>query len=183
GCMWRKRNRDKSGKSSEQAQAEKIAELTESRRAIADAYVVERSRIERDLHDGTQQYLGAASIKLGEALLDAPADVAEVINAAQQDLNKGLEALRKTVHAIHPEYLAELGLVAPVKEMAAGHGHHVSGSGPHLLPQLSPSVLAAGDFFCAEALTNAAKHAPGAEVAILLIADHRLHITVVEHGT
>ena len=81
--MWRKRNRDKSGKSSEQAQAEKIAELTKSRRAIADAYEVERSRIERDLHDGTQQYLVAASIKLGEALLDAPADVAELINAAQ----------------------------------------------------------------------------------------------------
>lgn len=180
--MWRKRNRDKSGKSSEQAQAEKIAELTKSRRAIADAYEVERSRIERDLHDGTQQYLVAASIKLGEALLDAPADVTELINAAQQDLNKGLEALRKTVHGIHPQVLAERGLVAAVKDMAAGYGPHVLVSAPHPLPQLSPSVLAAGYFFCAEALTNAAKHAPGAEVSVLLIADQHLHITVVDQG-
>ena len=56
----------------EQQQAQKIAQLTASRRAIADAYEVERARIERDLHDGAQQYLVAASMKLGEALLDAP---------------------------------------------------------------------------------------------------------------
>src|SRR5699024_2474465 len=57
GCMWRKRKRHAKGTTHEQIQAEKIAELTKSRRAIADAYEVERSRIERDLHDGTQQYL------------------------------------------------------------------------------------------------------------------------------
>ena len=56
----------------EQQQAQQIAQLTASRRAIADAYEVERARIERDLHDGAQQYLVAASMKLGEALLDAP---------------------------------------------------------------------------------------------------------------
>ena len=101
--MWRKRNRAKTGGTSEQAQAEKIAELTKSGRAIADAYEVERSRIERDLHDGTQQYLVAASIKLGEALLDAPPEVAQLISGAQQDFTNGLEALRKTVHGIHPK--------------------------------------------------------------------------------
>ena len=97
-------------------------------------------------------------------------------------MNKGLEALRKTVHGIHPQVLAERGLVAAVKDMAAGYGPHVLVSAPHPLPQLSPSVLAAGYFFCAEALTNAAKHAPGAEVSVLLIADHYLHITVVDQG-
>src|SRR5699024_8615713 len=66
--------------------------------------------------------------------------------------------------------------------MAAGYGPHVLVSAPHPLPQLSPSVLAAGYFFCAAALTNAAKHAPGAEVSVLLIADHYLHITVVDQG-
>lgn len=182
GGMWRKRNRDKPGATSEQTQAEKIAELTKSRRAIADAYEVERSRIERDLHDGTQQYLVAASIKLGEALLDAPPEVDELIRAAQQDLNDGLDALRKTVHGIHPQVLAERGLVAAVKDMAAGYGPHVLVSAPHPLPQLSPSVLAAGYFFCAEALTNSAKHALGADVSVLLIADKHLHITVVDQG-
>lgn len=182
GCMWRKRKRHAKGTTHEQIQAEKIAELTKSRRAIADAYEVERSRIERDLHDGTQQYLVAASIKLGEALLDAPPEVAELIAAAQQDLNKGLEALRKTVHGIHPQVLSERGLVAAVKDMAAAHGPHVLVSAPHPLPELSPSVLAAGYFFCAEALTNAAKHAPGAEVSVLLIADKHLHISVVDQG-
>lgn len=55
-----------------EAQAvERIAELTASRRAVADAYEIERHRIERDLHDGAQQYLVAALMKLGEASLDA----------------------------------------------------------------------------------------------------------------
>ena len=45
----------------------KIAALTASRRVIVDAYEIERRRIERDLHDGTQQYLVAAAMMLGEA--------------------------------------------------------------------------------------------------------------------
>ena len=34
-----------------------VAELTESRREIVAAFEIERRRIERDLHDGAQQYL------------------------------------------------------------------------------------------------------------------------------
>ncbi|MFH0411039.1 sensor histidine kinase [Corynebacterium sp. L4756] len=180
--MWFKRGQRTSASTYEEAQAQRIAELTKSRRAIADAYEVERQRIERDLHDGTQQYLVAASIKLGEALLDAPPESAELIKTAQHDLNRGLEALRKTVRGIHPQVLAERGLVAAVKDMAAGYGPHVMVAAPHPLPKLSPSVLASGYFFCAEALTNAAKYAPGADVSVLLVADENLHITVVDQG-
>ena len=46
---------------------EDLAELTESRREIVAAFEIERRRIERDLHDGAQQYLVAASIDVGEA--------------------------------------------------------------------------------------------------------------------
>ncbi|NLA29157.1 MAG: sensor histidine kinase, partial [Propionibacterium sp.] len=42
--------------SHEDQAARTIADLTASRRAIVEAYEVERRRIERDLHDGTQQY-------------------------------------------------------------------------------------------------------------------------------
>src|SRR5699024_4188681 len=46
------------------------------------------------------------------------------------------------------------------------------------VPQRSSRRL----FLCAEALTNAAKQAPGADVSVLLIADEHLHITVVDQG-
>ncbi|KQB86839.1 sensor histidine kinase [Corynebacterium lowii] len=170
------------GLSHEQRQAQTIAELTASRRAIADAYEVERQRIERDLHDGTQQYLVAASIKLGEATLDAQGQTFDLLRAAKADLDAGLAALRATVRGVHPQVLSDHGLAAAVRDIAASYGPHVSVHTPHELPELSPSVLAAGYFFTAEALTNAAKHAPGAEVSVLLAADAALRITVVDEG-
>lgn len=167
----------------EEAQAARIAELTASRRAVADAYEIERQRIERDLHDGTQQYLVAAAIKLGEVLLeldDAPS--AALVRAAKADLDHGLAALRETVRGIHPQVLSDRGLVSAVSEMAANYGSHVRVHAPHPLPTLSPSVLAAGYFFTAEALANAAKYAPSAGVSVLITADADLRISVVDDG-
>lgn len=173
----------------EKAQAEQIAQLTASRRAVADAYELERMRIERDLHDGTQQYLVAASIKLGEALLDLEApdaahadDVEALVRSAKANLDEGLTALRTTVRGIHPQVLSERGLVSAVSDVAASYGPHVVVHAPHPLPTLSPSVLAAGYFFTAEALTNAAKHAPGAPVSVLLTSGADLRISVVDDG-
>ena len=58
----------------EQQQAQQIAQLTASRRAIADAYEVERARIERDLHDGAQQQFVSALLQLQLAERKAVAD-------------------------------------------------------------------------------------------------------------
>ncbi|WP_245792767.1 histidine kinase [Boudabousia marimammalium] len=46
--------------------AREIAQLTESRREIVAAFEIERRRIERDLHDGAQQYIVATGMALGE---------------------------------------------------------------------------------------------------------------------
>lgn len=46
-----------------------VHRLTESRRAIVEAFEIERAHVGRDLHDGAQQYLVAASMKVGEAAL------------------------------------------------------------------------------------------------------------------
>ncbi|MDO5032273.1 sensor histidine kinase [Corynebacterium sp.] len=166
----------------EEQQAQIIAQLTASRRAIADAYEVERARIERDLHDGCQQYLVAASIKLGEASLDATGTTAELIAAAKADLDAGLASLRATVHGIHPQVLQDHGLVAALADTASSLSPLINVHAPHPLPELSPSVLAAGYFFGVETMTNALKHAPGAPVSVLLSTDASLHISVVDEG-
>ncbi|WP_047241172.1 sensor histidine kinase [Corynebacterium epidermidicanis] len=182
---WFGRGRLQEGVSESEAVA-RIAQLTASRRAIADAYEVERQRIERDLHDGTQQYLVAALIKLGEieATQDSsmPNGIRELLAGARADLSAGLASLRETVRGIHPQVLADRGLVAALNDVATSHGPHVTIYAPHPLPALSPSVLAAGYFFAVEALTNAAKHAPGAAVNVLLTADRNLRISVVDQG-
>ena len=103
--------------SHEDQAAQTIAALTASRRAIVDAYEVERHRIERDLHDGTQQYLVAAAMMIGEARLSATVasdpELAERLSEAQAAIQRGLDALRVTVRGIHPQILTEQGLAAP----------------------------------------------------------------------
>lgn len=47
--------------------ATQLAEVTRSRRDIVAAFEIERRRIERDLHDGAQQYLVASAMAIGEA--------------------------------------------------------------------------------------------------------------------
>ena len=134
--MWRKKNHE-----AEAAKA--IHELTASRRRIAEAYEVERLRIERDLHDGAQQYFVAAAMKLGEAQLETD---------------------------------------SPLLDAAAQYGPHITVRAPHPLPLIDDSVLAAAYFFTSEALTNAAKHAPGAPVSVLITSDATLNVAVTDSG-
>ncbi|MCQ4625891.1 sensor histidine kinase [Corynebacterium sp. CCUG 69979] len=170
--MWRKQNH-------EAASAAAIHQLTASRRRIAEAYEIERLRIERDLHDGAQQYFVAAAMKLGEARLEVDSPL---LDDAARDLTEGLQALRRTVRGIHPRELTDRGLVAAIETAAAQYGPHVSVRAPHALPRIDASVLAAAYFFTAEALTNAAKYAPGAPVDVLITSDHTLNAVVTDGG-
>lgn len=181
----RPRNRSADSRSHESVAAERINELTASRRAIADAYEVERRRIENDLHDGAQQYFVAASLKLGEAELEAEGgskELQQLLDETRSHLDDGLNALRRTVHGIHPQVLRDQGLYAAVQEIAESYGSNIAVHCPHKLPDLQPSVLASAYFFCAECLTNAAKYAPGAPVTVLLVSDQNLRISIVDEG-
>lgn len=180
------RRRRRATASHEDRAARTIAELTASRRVIVDAYEVERRRIEHDLHDGTQQYLVAAAMKLGEAQLSpAVADdpvLARLLTEAQQAIEAGLDALRATVRGIHPQILVEQGLAAALGDVAAAAAGDVRIVCPHPLPRLPEGVLAAAYFFACEAIANAAKHAPGAGVTVLLSTDDNLRVSVVDTG-
>lgn len=134
----------------EEAAAARIAELTASRRTIAEAFEIERLRIENDLHDGAQQYIVAASMKLGLAELEASGidnkELQNLLAETRQHLDDGLRALRRTVHGIHPQVLRDRGLQAAVEEIAEGYGPHVVVRAPYPLPELEESVLAAAYF-------------------------------------
>lgn len=174
---------------------EEVAELTESRREIVAAFEIERRRIERDLHDGAQQFLVTASMDVGEAslLLDSAtvgdrvvpermAQVRRLLDKAQDDSEAALRSLRATVAGIHPKILSDLGLEAAVQSLCSSSSLDVVLRVPHPLPAMPEGVVAAGYFFVCECLTNAAKYAPGVRVIVLLAADESLHVSVSDEG-
>lgn len=166
--------------------ADEVARLTASRRVIVDAYEIERRRIERDLHDGTQQYLVAASMSLGAAelspLVQEDEGLTRLLRQAHTHLDKAMDALRTTVRGIHPQVLTDMGLVAALEDAARHSPQPVALRCPNALPALPEGVLACAYFFTTEALTNAAKHAPHAEVDILITANAELRVAVLDQG-
>src|SRR5262249_35861902 len=88
-------------------------DLQASRARIVAAADAERRRIERDLHDGAQQYLVAIAIKarLVRQLEETdPATSRALLEELQGDVEVALEELRTLAHGIYPPLLSDGGL-------------------------------------------------------------------------
>jgi signal transduction histidine kinase len=145
-----------------------VRELTRSRARLVDAFEVERRRIERDLHDGAQQRLVALTMTLGLAELelgDAPGPARELVGQARVHADAALTELRELVRGIHPQALADHGLVAAVAELADRSPVPVA-LAVDLDRRLPSTVESTGYFVIAEALANAAKHAQAERVDV-----------------
>ncbi len=163
-----------------------ITDLTTSRRAIVNAYEIERQRIERDLHDGTQQYLVAAAMKLGEAemmhRLGENETVGELLKQAHKAIEEALSSLRTIVRGIHPQVLHDEGLLAAIDEITANLPIDIEVICPHPLPDLAEGVIAVGYFFVCEALNNIAKYAASSHTTMVITAHENLRISIVDTG-
>ncbi|MDU0969112.1 MAG: histidine kinase [Actinomycetaceae bacterium] len=166
--------------------AAEIDKLIQSRRVIVSAYEIERRRIERDLHDGAQQTLVAASMNVGEALClpeaAQPGPLRDLLEAAQANIERSLRALRHTVHGIHPQALEELSLLAALEDAFKTLDDVVTLRCPQELPPLPEGVLATAYFATLEAVTNACKYAPGAAISVLVTCSESLRIIVIDAG-
>jgi signal transduction histidine kinase len=121
----------------------------------------ERRRIERDIHDGVQQYLVAISVKarLARQMSDRdPARSGRLLEELGQDISKALDELRTLAHGIYPPLLASEGLgaamVAAARRAVIPTQVHADGIGRY-----APELEAAVYFCCLEALQNAGKYA------------------------
>ena len=155
----------------ERLQAElraRLEELHASRARIVEAADDERRRIERDLHDGTQQRLVSIAMTLGLAesrLAHDPAAVGPLLGQARTALSDALSELRELSQGIHPGILSERGLRAALEELA--YGARVPLELDVDLPDRLPEpVEAAAYFVVSEALTNVAKHAAASSVRV-----------------
>nr|BFE72060.1 hypothetical protein GCM10020092_053610 [Actinoplanes digitatis] len=83
----------------------RVAQLTATRAAALDAHAVELRRIERSLHDGTQNRLVAVNVLLGaarRALTRDPDTAGEILERAQDAAEQALAELRTVVRGILP---------------------------------------------------------------------------------
>ena len=106
----------------ERLQAElraRLAELQASRARLVEATDAERRRIERDLHDGTQQRLVSIAMSLGllESKLPAEAAAQPLVRETREALAVALAELRELTQGINPPLLTERGLAAALDEL------------------------------------------------------------------
>jgi signal transduction histidine kinase len=168
----------------EQALSARVDELTRTRRGALEAQAAELRRVERDLHDGAQSRLVTLSMHIGmaQAQLEGQPRVAELLRRAQEEARAAIAELRDLARGIAPPVLADRGLAAAVEALADRSAPDVTVQA-ELERRPAAVVEAAAYFVIAEALTNAAKHAPGSPVQVSMTLDgERLYVEVSDTG-
>jgi signal transduction histidine kinase len=162
----------------------RVDELTRTRSGALDVQASELRRIERDLHDGAQARLVALSMQLGRAeeRLTGNPDTAALVRQAREEATAAIRELRDLARGIAPPVLADRGLVAAIESLASRSTVNVEVAG-QLDHRLPPAVETAAYFVVAEALTNVAKHAPGASAVVTVHLDGAmLVVEVADNG-
>lgn len=160
------------------------AALAASRRRVVHASDSERRRVLIELHDGAQQSLLAAGIRLRllERETSHLVEFQEPVEAVIGDLDAAIENVRNLAQSIYPPLLQSEGLVGALGEAARGSTVPVR-LRLEDISRLNPSVETALYFTALEALTNAAQHAPSSTVDLALITEgSSLRLSVVDDG-
>ncbi|MFF3291275.1 sensor histidine kinase [Streptomyces sp. NPDC003023] len=163
----------------------RIAELTATRAAALDAHAAELRRIERSLHDGTQNRLVSVTVLLGAArrmVARDPSGAEELLERAHSAAEQALSELRTVVRGIIPPVLADRGLTGALTGLAASCPVpcRIDVDVPH---RCAASVEATAYFVVAEALTNIAKHSQ-AKTAMVTVrsTDGMLLLDITDDG-
>ncbi len=148
--------------------AESKAELAASRARIVAAADETRRRIERDLHDGTQQRLVSLGLELRLAQGMVPAELPELeteLGAVADQLNGVVEDLREIARGIHPAILSEGGLGPALRTLARRAAIAVE-LDVAAMARLPEPVEVAAYYVVSEALTNATRYARASVVEV-----------------
>ena len=157
----------------------RAAEIRASRWRIVAAQDSERRELERDLHDGAQPGLTAVRLALGLVTHLTNAGRGAAADRALDELCAQIESaaagLRHTLRGLDPEVLRKFGVAAAVGELidelgVRAHAWIEDGTGGL---RLRADLEATAYFCCAEAVQNAAKHSPGARLAVRFRFDER----------
>jgi signal transduction histidine kinase len=129
----------------------------------------ERRRIERNLHDGTQQRLLALALELTKAQRRATEidqkELRALLDDAVSELREAVADLRDLAHGLHPTILAEQGL-RPALSKLSDRMPIPTRTILDLDGRLPMTVEATVYYVVSEALANVEKHARASEVTI-----------------
>jgi signal transduction histidine kinase len=163
----------------------RLDELKAAQGRIVEAADLERKRIERNLHDATQQRLTSVTLALGLAdskLSSDPEAAHKSLAQAKQTLAAALAELRDLSQDIHPNVLTEGGLEPALEDLAYTAPLPVRVAAD-LNGRLPEQVEVGAYYVIAEALTNVAKHACASGATVTLRRDNgRLVLFVRDDG-
>ena len=169
--------------------AARAAEIEASRKRIAARADSERRSLERNLHDGAQQQLVAAQVRLamaGQLLADGDLAAAqELLTDIGRHMAMSVRDLEDLAGGLFPPVLVDQGVVAALRAQAGAMPQPVifELAGEIEGKRFPADVEAAVYFTGLEALQNVAKHAPGSRVTVRMrIADGWLSFTVADGG-
>src|SRR3984885_5316006 len=152
------------------ANAESRAALAASRARIVAAADDARRRIERDLHDGTQQLLVSLMLDVRAVQEAVPPQLAELegsLSRIAERVTGVFDQVREISQGIHPAILSERGLQAALKALARRSAVPVE-LDLRVEQRLPDQVEVAAYYAVSEALANAAKHARASTVQVEL---------------
>ena len=163
----------------------RVTQLEVSKTASLDVAEAERTRIERDLHDGVQPRLVVAAMDLGlarERAAGSDPEVVALIERAQDETKQAIAELRELVRGIHPAVLTDRGLDAALSSLAARCPVPVTVQ-VNLDERPPTPVESAAYFIVAESLTNIAKHSDAKHARVNVNRDDStLRVEITDDG-
>jgi PAS domain S-box-containing protein len=144
------------------------SELIASRARIVAAGDEARRRIERNLHDGTQQRLIALGLDLQAVAAGIPDELADAHSGLERigvDLESVLEDVRELSRGLHPGLLSQAGLGSSLRALARNSPVPVN-LDVSVAERPAESIEIAVYYVVSEALANVAKHAQASEIAV-----------------
>jgi signal transduction histidine kinase len=167
------------------ANADSRAQLTASRARIVAAADDARRRIERDLHDGTQQRLVALGLKLRGVQATVPAELPKLqtqIGRVADELTGVIEELREMARGVHPAVLSQGGLGPALRTLARRAAIPVE-LDIRTETRCADPIEVAAYYVVSEALTNTTKHARASYAHVTVEQrDALLHLAIRDDG-
>jgi signal transduction histidine kinase len=164
--------------------AQAHADLAESRRRVVSAADETRRKIERNLHDGSQQRLVTLSLELQAiyAGADCPPELRGQLERIAGGLASLQDELREISRGLHPAVLSRAGLRPALRSLARRAPLPIE-LAVDVAGRVPEPVEVAAYYVVSEALTNAAKHSGASVVEVTVaVSDDVLRVRVHDDG-
>lgn len=168
------------------ANAQSHADLISSRARVVTATDETRRRIERDLHDGTQQNLVSIGLQMRAIEATIPPELKQIrqwLSDTALDMDHTIAELQEISRGLHPAILARGGLRSGLAVLARRSAVPVQLTIPADL-RLPEHLEITVYYVVSEALTNVAKHARATIVYVdLTVNDELIRLLIRDDGT